>query len=85
MIKYWYVTQDKQGTYLVGFCYGRNDAEETQVVDAMRQYCVKKQYKLVLLIQLILGIPIVNQVWPYHQTEETRKLLPTLIQAAYNN
>lgn len=54
MRKYYYVVKDQMGICYIGFCYGREDAEESELVEILNIYVEKKKYKeLVLLVWIV--------------------------------
>lgn len=85
MNKYWYVVQNEENTqkeYLIGFMYGNPNASEEELIDCTKAYCKEKKYRLALLIQVASGLSIINQVYPYEQTEESRMCLEYALQSA---
>ena len=85
MGKYWYVTQNGQGIYLIGYCYGREGAEEKEIVEAVQLYCKDKSYRLESLMQVAPGLPMVNQIFPTQITEESRSLMGKKMRIVYCN
>ena len=86
MNKYWYVVQDEENQvkkeYLIGFMYGNPDATEEELIEHTKAYCKEKKYGLALLVQMPFGFPIINQIYPYKQTEETIMCLEYALQSA---
>ncbi|WP_077612999.1 hypothetical protein [Clostridium sp. Marseille-P2415] len=84
MNKYWYVVQNEenkeQNEYLIGFLYGRSDATEEELIECTKTYCREKEYRLALLIQMPFRMPLINQIYPYEQTEETMMCLEYALQ-----
>lgn len=81
MIKFIYVAQDAKGVYQMGVGYGRPGAEEQEIIDTVQDYCKGKNYRLVLIVQVFPNIPIINQVYPFECTEETRYCLNQVVNA----
>ena len=84
MNKYWYVVQKEENTqkeYYIGFLFGRSDVTEEELIENVKDYCKEKKYRLALLIQVASGLPIINQVYPYEQTEESMMCLEYALQA----
>ena len=84
MNKYWYVVQNEENQvkkeYLIGFMYGNPDATEEELTECTKVYCKEKKYRLALLIHIPFGFPIINQIYPYEQTEETSMCLRYALQ-----
>ncbi|EXG84087.1 hypothetical protein K413DRAFT_0799 [Clostridium sp. ASBs410] len=84
MNKYWYVVQNESNKgrkeYLIGFCYGLSEAGEKGILEGVIEWCKGKSYRLALIIQTIPMLPIVNQIYPYEQTEETMMCLEYALQ-----
>ncbi len=53
MNKYWYVVQNETNKtkkeYLIGFCYGNPECDESTILESMQSYCKSKAYRLPLL------------------------------------
>lgn len=62
--------------------YGNPNATEKELIDCTKAYCKEKKYRLALLIQVVSGLSIINQVYPYEQTEESRMCLEYALQSA---
>lgn len=81
MYKYWYAVE-KQGAFYIGFCFGRADNTEEELIEIMQEYCKGKNYRLALLINLMPKIGIVNQIYPFVCTEESRMCLEEVLKVA---
>jgi hypothetical protein len=86
MYKYWYVVQNEENKvkkeYLIVFMYGNPNATEEELIDYVKDYCKERKYRLALLIQMPFGLPIINQVYPFENTEETIMCLEYALQTA---
>lgn len=83
MNKYWYVVKDQAGICYIGFCYGREDATGTELVQLLHEYVKEKGYKeLALLVHINRWLGIVNQIYPASCTEETRNTLEEVLKVA---
>lgn len=84
MNKYWYVVQNEKNKvkkeYLIGFLYGNPTATEKELTEYTKAYCKEKKYRLALLIQKPFMLPLINQIYPYEQTEETAMCLRCALQ-----
>lgn len=85
MNKYWYVVQNEENKekkeYLIGFLYGNPTTTEKELTEYTKAYCKEKKYRLALLIQKPFMLPLINQIYPYEQTEETAMCLRYALQA----
>ncbi len=81
---FWYVVQNnenkKQVEYLIGYLYGRADADEEELIEFVQEYCKEKDYRLALLIQAAPKLMIINQIFPFEVTEETTSCLEYAMQ-----
>ena len=72
---FWYVVQNmknkEQVEYLIGYLYGRTDADEEELIEFVQGYCKEKDYRLALLKQAAPKLMIINQIYPFEITEET--------------
>lgn len=78
----WYAVQKKNGDYWIGQMFAREDIEEIEAIKGMKEFCARKKYRLVLLIHIPAGLPIINQLFPYEMTDEARICTEPLIEAA---
>lgn len=79
----WYAAQKMEnGEYWVGQMFAREDIEEIEAIEYLKEFCAGKNYRLVLLIHMPFGLPIVNQLFPYEMTDEARICMEPLIEAA---
>lgn len=79
--KYWYTVQNKKGEYLIGYGYGIQESSEERITEVMQEYCQKKNFRLVVLIQTLPGIPIINQVYPFEMDTEVQTVLSQMMAA----
>lgn len=89
MNRFWYVVQNlnnkKHKEYLIGFLFGNKEADETQIMDSVNEWCKEKNFRLALLIQAFPMLPILNQVFPFVPTDESAACLEHVIQAISDN
>ena len=78
----WYAVQKKNGDYWIGQMFAREDIEEIEAIEGMKEFCDRKKYRLVLLIHIPAGLPIINQLYPYEMTDEARACLPQVVDKA---
>ncbi|GKH34920.1 hypothetical protein CE91St64_43270 [Faecalicatena contorta] len=89
MNKYWYVVQNETNKtkkeYLIGFCYGNPECDESTILESMQSYCKSKAYRLALLVQAFPMLPIVNQIYPFCPTEESQECMEHVLQEISDN
>lgn len=89
MNKYWYVVQNETNKakkeYLIGFCYGNPEYDESATLESMKIYCKGKGYRLALLVQVFPMLPIMNQIYPFFPVEESQECMEYVLQAISDN
>ena len=88
MNKFYYTVQNgnnkEQKEYLIGFMYGRPDVEETDILNAVQNWCKSRNFRLALLVQVFPLLPIVNQLYPFSPTTESGTCMEYVMQIMSN-